>query len=139
METQMMSPVIDQTVVFDETTGETYEVCDSVIAVLADDEITEWLGEFAELLTDPEIAEFLYSCSTRVFDIDGQKLVIVADSGGEFTSADFVEFCESREIAYQSVIDTPDCTGIEVDEIYTGQDPDDDNIELLTLLHKVFN
>ena len=59
------------------------------------------------------------------------------DSGGENASGEFYQFCEDNGIDCQFVIDSVDVSGIEVDDIYTGGNYD--SLELLTLLHKVFN
>jgi hypothetical protein len=58
----------------------------------------------------------------------------VSDSGGELASGEFSEFCDEQSIPNQFVID---CTDIAVSDIYTGCV--DDNVDLLTLLHKVFD
>jgi hypothetical protein len=111
-----------------------FECCDSYIAVLTQDQIDEWLSMF-NYISDPEITDF--SSSTLVFDIDNKLLTIVSDSGGESASGVFQTFCEQRNIPCQFVIDTIDCTGVGIEEIYTGVC--DNNMELLELLHKVYN
>lgn len=132
----MLEPV-KQKVLFrdeDETLDRLLEVCDSYIAVLTPEQVDEWLDQF-EQHVDFEFTDF--GSATLVFDIGGKLLVTVSDSGGESASGEFYNFCEENDITCQFVIDSLDCTGLEVDEIYTGADKD--NKRLLKLLHKVFN
>jgi hypothetical protein len=117
-----------------ETLDRLLEVCDSYIAVLTPEQVDEWLAQF-EKHVDFEFTDF--GSATLVFDIGGKLLVTVSDSGGESASGEFYNFCEENNITCQFVIDSLDCTGLEVDEIYTGADKD--NKRLLKLLHKVFN
>ena len=112
------------------------ECCDSTMAILSKDQIDEWMSRFDSIIEDDDV-DYADGTATMVFDIDGQYLVVVSDSGGEFASGDFYEFCENLHIDAQTVVDSIDCTDISVDEIYTGQM--EDNEEILSLLHKVFN
>jgi hypothetical protein len=115
-----------------------FECCDSVIAVLNDAQIKQWLNQFDEIASDPESKEFAEACITQVFDIDNKLLTIVSDSGGEISTAIFRDFCNENGVDCQFVIDSFDCTYTDAPEdIYTGEM--DNNIELLTLLHKIFN
>jgi hypothetical protein len=116
------------------TLEQVFECCDSYIAVLTQEQLDEWLSMF-ESDADPEYTDF--ASATVVFNVDGKLLTIVSDSGGESASGEFSEFCEENGIACQFVIDSLDCEGVDVEDIYTGEY--DNNIELLTLLHKVYN
>lgn len=137
-----IKPIREKTVSFNEgetvTFEQVIECCDSYIAVLTQDQIDKWFTIFEEVTTAEDAAEFTdFGSTTLVFDIDGQLLTIVSDSGGENASGEFYQFCEDNGIEYQFVIDGIDCSDCEIDEIYTGVY--DDNQALLALLHKVFN
>lgn len=116
------------------TLDQATECCDSYIAVLTQDQVNEWLSKF-EAAADSEYTDF--ASSTAVFEIDGKLLTVVSDSGGESATGEFYAFCEQNNIAYQFVIDALDCKGVAVEEIYTGEV--ENNMELLELLHKVYN
>ena len=136
----MLTPTLNKHYIFSELADleDLLNLCDSVIAVINNEnQLAEWLAEFEALSDDEEAPEFCYGMSTLVFDIDGDKFVMVSDSGGEFSHGEFAIFCEENGIESQFVVDTPVCDGITVDEIYTGQM--DDNRALLELLHKVYN
>jgi hypothetical protein len=118
------------------------EVCDSVMAVLTSNQLDVWSlvwSTITEVGSDEVdgAVEWTDGSVFQVFDIDGKLLVIVSDSGGEWISEQFAEFCENNKIEFQRKVDSLDCEGIEVDEIYTGEM--DDNPVLLELLHKVYN
>lgn len=133
-----LSPIKSKTCFFDADQTDIFECCDSVVAVLTDDLIDEWMLEFKSIVDDDDAADYCAGGSTtQVFDIDGENLVVVADSGGELASGDFQVFCEDHEIPYQFIIDSLDCTDIPVDEIHTGMV--DDNVELLKMVHKLYN
>lgn len=114
------------------------QCCDSVIAVLNDEQLAEWLGQSAEYVEDPDAREFVDGFATLVFDVDGKQLVVVVDTGGEYLSGAFYEFCEGEGVKFQSIVDSLDVTDVPIGDIYTGTGGDD-NMELLTLLHKIFN
>jgi hypothetical protein len=135
-----LQPVKEKTAIFYDV--ETYEdilqCCDSYIAVLDQSQIDSWFKTFNEITSKDDAQEYTeFGSTSLVFEVDGKNLVVVSDSGGEFAGGYFAEFCEENNIEYQFVIDSLDCEDIEVDEIYTGEI--DDNVELLTLLHKVYN
>ena len=114
------------------------DCCDSAIAVLTPAQIQEWIEKFTDLILADEASEYLeYGASTSSFKIDNELLVVVSDSGGEYTVDEFVDFCKNKNIQYQIIVDTIDCTGVSVEEIYTGEY--DKDIKLLTLLHAVYN
>lgn len=118
----------------DYSLDQVFECCDSYIAVLTQDQVDEWLSQF-ETAADSEFTDA--ASATAVFEIDGKLLTVVSDSGSESASGVFYEFCEENGIEHQFVIDSLDCTGVDVEEIYTGEY--DNNTELLELLHKVYN
>lgn len=67
---------------------------------------------FEEITSKDDAQEYTdFGSTSLVFEVDGKNLVVV--------------------------IDSLDCEDIEVDEIYTGEI--DNNVELLTLLHQVYN
>jgi hypothetical protein len=123
-----------------DTSCDLLEVCDSVIAVLTPAQLAEWIIDFGaawpeDIINTDEAT--LDGSILQVFDIAGVLFVTVSDSGDEWKSAAFEEFCKDRDIACQGIVDSLDCEGISVEEIYTGEC--DDNSELLKLLHKVYN
>lgn len=134
-------PVKEKTVLFnnnDENLETLIQCCDSYIAVLTQEQIDEWFDTFEKIVSAVDAGNFTeYGSTTLVFDIDGKLFTIVSDSGGENASGEFYQFCEDNGIDCQFVIDSVDVSGIEVDDIYTGGNYD--SLELLTLLHKVFN
>lgn len=114
------------------------ECCDSSVAVLSLEQVSNWIHEFKKIATAEDAGDYCaYGSSTLVFDIDGQLLVVVSDSGGELAGGLFMEFCRDLEIPCQFIIDSLECTGVEIEDIYTGEM--EDNIELLTLVHKIYN
>lgn len=140
-----IQPKIEKSHFFDEDETDpsyvdgVFQCCDSVIAVLTQDQIDEWLVLFDEIATAEDAAEYCsYGTTTQVFDIDGALLVTVSDSGGELAAGEFQVWCEENGIEFQPVIDGLYCTGDSVEDIYTGTGGDD-NMELLTLLHRIFN
>lgn len=123
---------------YDDGDYDLLECCDSVIAVLTQEQLTRWLDSFKTIGTDPEASDFCDSGTTTVvFDIDGEILVIVADSGGELASGMFEVWCEENDIECQAIVDSPDCTDVDVEDIYTGAY--EDNQKLLGMLHRVYN
>lgn len=136
-----LTPVREKTVFFndnDESVDMLLECCDSYIAVLTPEQVDKWFDIFENFVSTEDVGEFTdFGSTTLVFDIDGKLFTIVSDSGGEGATGEFYQFCEDNNVEKQFVIDSVDCTGIEVDEIYTGEY--DNNEELLTLLHRVFN
>lgn len=141
----MKQPVQEKTYFFDEDETDlsyvdgAFQCCDSTIAVLTQAQIDEWLTVFDEIATNDDASEYCdFGTTTQVFDIDGALLVTVSDSGGELAAGEFEAWCEENGIDSQSVIDGLDCTGDSVEDIYTGTGGDD-NMALLTLLHKIFN
>jgi hypothetical protein len=130
----MVAYILDPSVSSDEDL--IFQVCDSAIAVLTPDLLKEWLMEFKTIVENIQEID-VYATMTRAFDIEGQILVTVSDNGGELLVPDFEEFCEKRDIPCQPIIDSLDCTDVPVEDIYTGSY--DDNVDLLTLLHKVYN
>lgn len=136
-----LTPIREKTVFFnddDETLETLIQCCDSYVAVLTPEQVDEWFDIFEKVVSAEDAGEFTdFGSTTLVFDIDGKLFTIVSDSGGESSTGEFYQFCEDNSIVYQFVIDSVDCTGIAVDEIYTGEC--EDNLELLTLLHQVFN
>ena len=138
-----LTPVREQTVVFDSSTGDTvadiFECADSYVAVLTPKQIDQWFEKFANIVSDENAAEYCDGgTTTAVFDIDGTLLTVVSDSGGELAGGDFSLFCEELKIENQFIIDSMDCTGVDVEDIYTGTGGDD-YIELLKLVHKIYN
>lgn len=84
---------------------------------------------FDEITSKDDAQEYTdFGSTSLVFEVDGKNLVVASDSGGEFAGGYFAEFCEENGIEFQFVIDSLDCEGIEVDEIYT--DEIDNNVEL---------
>lgn len=134
-------PVKEKTVFFnddDETIETLIQCCDSYIAVLTQEQVDEWFDTFEKIVSAVDAGNFTdFGSTTLVFDIDSKLFTIVSDSGGENASGEFYQFCEDNDIECQFVIDSIDCTGISIDEVYTGEMYD--SVELLTLLHKVFN
>ena len=134
-------PVKEKTVFFndnDENLETLIQCCDSYIAVLTQEQVDEWFATFEKIVSAVDTGNFTdFGSTTLVFDIDGKLFTIVSDSGGENASGEFYQFCEDNCIDGQFVIDSVDISGIEVDDIYTGENYD--SLELLTLLHKVFN
>lgn len=121
----------DNTVLsFEEVT----ECCDSYVAVLKPSQVDKWLSQF-DSAADPDFTDF--ASGTFVFEVDDKLLTIVSDSGGESATGAFCEFCVDHNIPYQFVIDGLDCEGIGVEDIYTGEY--ENNMELLELLHKIYN
>lgn len=140
-----MKPVLEKSYFFDEDENDpsyvdgAFQCCDSVIAVLTQAQIDAWLAEFDKIATAEDATEYCdFGTTTQVFDIDGELLVTVSDSGGELASGEFQVWCEENGIEFQPVIDGLYCEGDAVEDIYTGTGGDD-NMELLTLLHKIFN
>lgn len=131
-----LTPVETKVVVPDDETLDDViiECCDSYIAVLDNQQVMEWMNQYESHVN---FDYTVYGSSTMVFDIDGKNLVVVSDSGGESASGAFAAFCEEHGIEHQFVIDSLDCTDVAVEDIYTGAD--EDNMDLLKLLHKVFN
>jgi len=114
------------------------ECCDSYAAVLTAHQIKDWMEEFDRICNDETSKDYCdFGTATAIFQIDDKNLVIVSDSGGELSSDEFYTFCENNKIDCQFIIDSFDCNDIEVDEIYTGEC--EDNMEILTLVHKIFN
>lgn len=113
------------------------QCCDSVIAVLNDEQLAEWLGQAAEYVEDAEARDYTDGFATLVFDVEGEQLVAVVDTGGEYLSGAFYEFCEGEGVKFQSIVDSLDVTDVPVRDIYTGAEKD--NRKLLKLLHKIFN
>tara|TARA_R110000850_G_scaffold104174_1_gene214481 strand:+ start:551 stop:982 length:432 start_codon:yes stop_codon:yes gene_type:complete len=114
------------------------ECCDSVIAVLSFDQLGEWTIAFNLLTADTEeFEDFSDGTVMQVFDIDDKLFTIVSDSAGEWAAEEFSEFCVSHGITHQGIVDSLDCTGVPVEDIYSGEY--DDFPELLELLHKVYN
>ena len=113
------------------------QCCDSVIAVLSDEQLAEWLGQAAEYVEYPEARDYTDGFATLVFDVEGEQLVAVVDTGGEYLSGAFYEFCEGEGVKFQSIVDSLDVTDVPVRDIYTGAEKD--NRKLLKLLHKIFN
>jgi hypothetical protein len=136
-----LKPVKEKTVFFnnsDETLETLIQCCDSYVAVLTPDQVEEWFGTFDKIVSAVDAENFTdFGSTTLVFDIGGKLFTIVSDSGGENASGEFYQFCEDNNIECQFVIDSFDCTGISIDEIYTGEY--NYSLELLTMLHKVFN
>lgn len=140
-------PVIKEVKIFEDLrpelhpvkTEDLYMCCDSVVAVLTQEQIEEWLPLFKDIVDDDSAPSFCaYHSSTLVFDIDGSLLVVVSDAGGELASSEFTTFCEERSIESQFIIDSLDCTDVEVEDIYTGM-VGPDNLYLLGLVHKLYN
>jgi len=111
--------------------------CDSVIAVLTDDEVEQWFDIQENILHDGYDDYDLYWTGSFLFIIDGKNFMVVSDAGEQYSVAKFHDFCENGNIQFQYVIDGLECEGIEVHQIYTGEC--EDNLELLSLLHKVYN
>jgi len=135
-----IQPSYSKYFVFDDysTAESLLECCDSVVAVMNDEQLNEWVKQFESICMEPDVDEYCESGTiTNVFDVDNKKLVVVSDSGGELATAEFEEFCNDRKIPAQFIIDSLDCTDCEVDEIYTGCI--DDNQELLEMVHKLYN
>lgn len=127
-------------VVFDDSFEDPFDCCDSVVAALSGEQLQTWLDIFEEKIQNEEAAEYCdFGTRTAVFDIDGQTFVAVSDSGGEWMTAEFQEFCETNNIPSQFVIDSLDCSDVDVDDIYTGCMEEDENKDLLRLLHKIYN
>ncbi len=140
-----LQPIIEKTVIFnDYDTNDTdfletcMDSCDSFIAVLTKEQLDNWLAIFDKVVSQDDMGEYVeFGSRTMVFDIDGKLFTVVSDSGGEGSTGYFCAFCDENEIEHQFVIDSVNCEGIAVDEIYTGEY--DNNLDLLTLLHKVYN
>ena len=137
-----IKPIREKTVSFGEDENITYEdvieCCDSYMAVLTQEQIDKWFEEFEQISASKEAAEYTeFGTTTMVFEVDGKNLVVVSDSGGEYASGEFLDFCNHHQIDCQFAIDSLDCEGVDIDDIYTGSS--DDNQELLTLIHKVYN
>jgi hypothetical protein len=116
-----------------------YEISDNTVAVLSDGQIDEWMIVFDGIIYDPDLDDCDEGYAvTEVFDIDGEKLVIVADSGMVTGANDkFEMFCNQRDIPCQPIVDSLDCTDVDVEDIYTGAM--DDNPDLLALVHRLYN
>lgn len=136
-----LTPIREKTVFFndsDDTIDLLLECCDSYIAVLTPKQVDKWFGIFEKIVSAEDAGEFTdFGSTTLVFDIDGKLFTIVSDSGGESSTGEFYQFCEDNGITYQFVIDSVNCKGVDVAEIYTGEY--ESNEELLNLLHQVFN
>lgn len=140
-----LQPIIEKTVIFNDYDANDTDFletcmdsCDSFIAVLTKEQLDNWLALFDKVVSQDDMGEYVeFGSRTMVFDIDGKLFTVVSDSGGEGSTGYFCSFCEENEIERQFVIDSVNCEGIAVDEIYTGGY--DDNLDLLTLLHKVYN
>lgn len=123
---------------YDDDDYDLLECCDSAVAVLTEAQVAEWLKLFDDIGTDPEAADFCdFGTVTAVFDIDGEYLVVVADSGGELAAGEFEVWCEENNIPCQPIVDSLDCTDVDVEDIYTGAM--DDNLDLLKLVHRLYN
>lgn len=136
----MMKPILIKYFIFaeNESADSISECCDSVIAVLSKDQIDKWLIKFDEIGLASDAIQFCdIGTITSVYNVDEKLLVVVSDAGGELASGEFSIFCDENNIVSQFIVDSIDCTGTPVDEIYTGDDSN--NLELLTLLHKVYN
>jgi len=123
----------------DDHTQDIFECCDSVVAVLADDQIEPWFAIYNQLATGLDAHQYCdYASTTQVFQIDGNNFVVVADSGGELTVGEFELFCQENDVPYQAIVDSIDCQDMEnMDDFYTGQC--DDNSQLLALVHRLYN
>jgi hypothetical protein len=120
-------------------TEELYDISDNTVAVLSDGQINEWMIVFDGIIYDPEFDDCDYGYAvTEVFEIDGEKLVVVADSGMVTGANDAFEmFCNQRNIPCQPIVDSLDCTDVDVEDIYTGAM--NDNLDLLKLVHRLYN
>jgi hypothetical protein len=133
-----LTPQIKQEYRSTESDYDLLECCDSVIAVLSPDQLREWAIAFNLLTADTEeFEDFSDGTVMQVFVIDHKLFTIVSDTAGEWTAEEFAEFCVRHEITHQGIVDSLDCTGVPVEDIYTGES--DDYPELLELLHKVYN
>lgn len=114
------------------------ECCDSVVAVLTDDQIADWLTEFrAETVVFDTKEWFDEYASTMIFEINGEKLVVVVDGGMVGMADCFHAFCVEENITCQGIVDSLDFEDVEVDDMYTGYD--EDNQHLLTLVNAITN
>ena len=116
------------------------EVSDSVIAVLTQEEIDIWRPLFRQIAQDiatNDQSGSFEGAAFAVFPVAGQLLAVASDHGDESATEPFMGFCQSRGIACQFVIDSIDCSDIDPEDIYTGEA--EDNLDLLRLLHKVYN
>jgi len=141
----MKQPTLEKSYFFDDSdTNPSYvdgvfQCCDSAIAVLTPEQLDVWLEVFAEVATAEDASEYCdFGTTTQAFEVDDVLLVTVSDSGGELAVGEFEVWCELNGIDFQPVIDGLYCEGDAVEDIYTGTGGDD-NMELLTLLHKIFN
>ena len=114
------------------------QCCDSYIAVLTKEQLDEWVAHFKKVVTsDTYMNSYMYGSCTLAFQVGDDILVTVSDAGGEYLYDVFREYCEANDIDCQFVIDSLDCDGIDLDEIYTGEI--DNNDTLLKLLHQIYN
>lgn len=135
-----IKPVREKTIVYHDvaTYENILECCDSYIAVLNQEQIDMWFNKFEEISASEDAQEYTdFGTTSLVFEVDDKNLVVVSDSGGEYSSGYFAEFCESHNIDCQFIIDSLECEGIDLDEIYTGDIEENKNI--LKLLHKIYN
>lgn len=115
------------------------DCADSTVAVLEEADLARWMTRFAEVAQAEDAADYcdFHTC-TLVFEIDGRRLVVVSDSGGELATGEFQAFCAENGIPCQFIIDGLDCTSVAPADIYTGTGGGD-NLDLLTLVHRIYN
>jgi hypothetical protein len=120
------------------TPDELIECCDSMVAVLTDAEIINWVIEFRAAAADLNTTEWYGDyASTMIFEISGEKLVVVVDGGMVGLADAFEAFCLNSNITCLGFVDSLDFADVDVDDMYTGYVEDDRH--LLTLVNAITN
>lgn len=115
-----------------------FDCCDTVVAVLSPEQTAEWLAQFKVLANEEDAADYCeMGTLTAVVQAGDTPLTMVCDSGGEIATEAFSAWCEERRIPHQFMVDSPNVTGVALEDINTGMAKDDP--VLVALLHRAFN
>lgn len=129
----MLNPIRE--VIRSKSRGYLFEVCDSVIALLAPEQIDEWFDRINNIPRSDE-----YGVGICVFEVDGKQLTIICDSGMFGVAENFHEFCQENDIPSYYILDSPVIGDYDdLGDFYIHPDDNPEQVEeLLQLWFKVW-